>query len=150
MAPRERDEVSTRLQSRVGPDPEDCGLRADQVAALVRAGYEIGFHTLRHHPFPTLDDVALKRALTEGRRALENVVDGPLTLISYPHGKADGRVAKAAREAGYLFGFTGRPERVDPDVDPLLLGRLEPSFSSTAHFALRLLRAITTRPGGRR
>lgn len=46
-------------------------------------------------------------------------------MIAYPHGKADGRVAGAARAAGYELGLTGSPTRADPSTDPLLIGRVE-------------------------
>jgi hypothetical protein len=47
-------------------------------------------------------------------------------------------VAAAAREAGFRSGFTSRPEAVTSDSDPLLLGRVEPSFRSKGHLALQL------------
>ena len=43
-------------------------------------------------------------------------------MIAYPHGKADGRVAGAARAAGYELGLTGSPTRADPSTNPLLIG----------------------------
>ena len=111
MSPHERDAVSNRLRGVIGPDPEDSGLRADEVQALAAAGFEIGFHTLRHDAMPPLDDEGLTRALTEGRDALSEAVGREPTMLAYPHGEADRRVAAAARAAGYELAFTGEPSR---------------------------------------
>ena len=46
-------------------------------------------------------------------------------MIAYPHGKADARVAEAARAAGYEFAFTGLPVSVAPTTDALMIGRIE-------------------------
>lgn len=138
MKPEERDRVSARLTHALGPDPETAGIRADDVRKLVSSGMEIGFHTLRHDPLLPLGEAALARALSDGRDRLEAVVGRSLTTIAYPHGRADRRVANAAREAGFEIGFTGERRAVGPESDPLLLGRLGPSYRSVGHFALRV------------
>jgi peptidoglycan/xylan/chitin deacetylase (PgdA/CDA1 family) len=142
MTPAERDSVSTALAERLGPDPAESGLRAAGVRALVDGGMRIGFHTLRHDPLPSLDDDALARAMTAGRVELEAVTGERLTVIAYPHGHVDSRVVAAARAAGFELGFTTSPKPARPGSDPLLLGRLNPSYRSTGHFALQLVRCL--------
>jgi peptidoglycan/xylan/chitin deacetylase (PgdA/CDA1 family) len=105
---------------------------------LAKAGFEIGFHTLRHDYLPALDDLALRVALTDGREALAYAVGTPLAVLSYPHGGVDDRVMNAAREAGYVLGFTVEPTPVTVSCDPLSLGRVTPSVLSTGHMAARL------------
>ena len=51
-----------------------------------------------------------------------------------------------ARMAGFAAGFTGRHASVRPYSDPLLLGRVEPSFDSAADLEPQLARALVTRP----
>jgi hypothetical protein len=85
-----------------------------------------------------LDDDDLARAMEEGRSELADTVGQPLTAISYPHGRADARVASAARAAGFDVGFTGSPELVTDQSDPLLLGRLSPSYKSLGEFAFEI------------
>jgi peptidoglycan/xylan/chitin deacetylase (PgdA/CDA1 family) len=145
MAPEERDAVSGELEARLGPDPGDAGMRAEDVRALAGAGFQIGFHTLRHDALTRLDDVRLERALVDGASRLESLVGRRLTMIGYPHGKADERVAAAARAAGFDLGFTLRHEPVRPDTNPLLLGRLEPSFTSVRQFAVQVVRLLLGR-----
>ena len=59
-------------------------------------------------------------------------------MIAYPHGKADGRGAEAARAAGYELGLTGLLPRVDPTTDPLLIGRVEAQTLTLRDFAAAL------------
>jgi len=142
MSPGDREETSRRLLRRIGADPADAGLRKRDVGALVAAGFEIGFHTRGHHPLPRLSNEDLERALSEGRRELEDITRTELSLIAYPHGKANPRVARAARAVGYRMGFTTIPEPVGADTDPLLIGRLHPFYHSVGHFELELARAL--------
>ncbi len=142
MSVEERGGVEEWLVARTADMPKDGGLRSKDVSELVEAGLDLGFHTLRHHRLTGLDDDALRRALTEGRRELEQAAGKPLTMIAYPHGKADARVAKAAGAAGFRVGFSGRHDPVVPSSDPLLLGRVEPTFGSNGRFAIQLALAL--------
>ena len=144
-----RDELAERLLATAGPDPGDAGLRADGVSRLAEAGFEVGFHTRRHHRLTGLDDAALGRELTDGRSELEALAGAPLDAIAYPHGRADARVAAAARGAGYRTGFTTAAAAVTPASDPLLLGRVAAPYTSVralaARISLVLLRAWGSR-----
>jgi peptidoglycan/xylan/chitin deacetylase (PgdA/CDA1 family) len=131
--------IAARLAEIAGPDPDDAGMRATDVAALAAAGHEIGFHTLRHDLLPALDDAGLDAALRDGREPLERSAGTTLSAISYPHGRADARVAAAARRAGYEYGFTGVPAAVTPQSDPLLLPRIDVVNTTLGEFARQLV-----------
>jgi peptidoglycan/xylan/chitin deacetylase (PgdA/CDA1 family) len=147
MAPGTRAAVSSRLAAMVtDEDAAETGLRRADVRALVEGGGDVGFHTRGHDALPGLDDDALATALTAGREELAALAGSDLRLIAYPHGRADGRVAAAARAAGFTTGFTGTAEAVAPGSDPLLLGRVEPSFDSAGRFAMQLVRCLMGRP----
>lgn len=145
MNPEERNAVAARLAERLGPDPHDAGMREQDVRELVRAGMTVGFHTLRHDSLPWLTDDALAAALHDGRERLERVVGRPLDVVGYPHGHADDRVAATARAAGFVVGFGGAEEAVWPDSDPLLLGRITPTYRSAGHFAIQLVLQLLSR-----
>jgi peptidoglycan/xylan/chitin deacetylase (PgdA/CDA1 family) len=145
MAPAQRDLLSAELAEQLGAEPVTAGLRTDGVRALVAAGMSIGFHTRRHDPLPSLDDEALDLAMTMGREELEALAASRLTAIAYPHGHVDARVVQAARAAGFQYGFTTRVEPVAPNSDPLLLGRMIPSYWSLGHFALQLASMLVRR-----
>lgn len=146
MPPHERDEVDATLARLVGPDPEDSGLRADAVRRLVASGFEIGFHTRRHDLLTPLDDDRLRDAMRSGVGELADVVGTQIRTIAYPYGSAGARVAHAAREAGFEAGFTGSSGAVTERSDPLLLGRISPSYRSVGELAFdvgwTLLRAV--------
>jgi peptidoglycan/xylan/chitin deacetylase (PgdA/CDA1 family) len=137
----QRQETTAALRGAADGHVADEGLRAEDVRSLVAAGFDVGFHTLGHEALPTLGDDELARALTNGREELDAVVGKPLGLISYPHGKADDRVAAAARRAGFTFGFMTGRNVVTADTDPLLLPRMPPALSA-GKTALRLARAV--------
>jgi peptidoglycan/xylan/chitin deacetylase (PgdA/CDA1 family) len=148
LPPGRRDELAEELAARVGPDRPDSGLSARDVASLTDAGFEIGFHTLRHYSLPTLDDGSLARAMTEGKGALEKAVGTAIATIAYPHGDADQTVANAARAAGYRFGFSAYGRAITERADSLLLDRRYPLVGTRGDFALDLARGFS-RAGSR-
>ena len=131
-----RERVAEALAEAVGTEIADAGLQTEHVESLAEQGLEIGFHTRRHDRLTELDQEALGRALRDGRHALEAAYGGRLTAIAYPHGAADARVAEAARTGKFYVGYTGLPVPVTPSADPLLLGRLSPSYDSLGELAL--------------
>lgn len=108
------------------------------IRALAEAGMAIGFHTLDHAVLPRLDDPDLEAALRVGREEVAEAAGRPVDLFAYPHGKADGRTARAAREAGYAAAWTGRPRAMRPGEDPHLLGRWEPGALGPDELLVRL------------
>jgi peptidoglycan/xylan/chitin deacetylase (PgdA/CDA1 family) len=137
----QRRETAAALRTAAGPPHDDEGLSAEDIRALVDGGAEIGFHTLRHELLTQLTDDELADALREGRDELSAVVRRPLDVISYPHGRADDRVAAAAREAGFRCGFVTARRRADANTDPLLIPRIPPALSP-GKTALRVARAV--------
>jgi peptidoglycan/xylan/chitin deacetylase (PgdA/CDA1 family) len=144
MEPHARDAASERLAAALGPDPEQAGIRASRVRQLVEAGMSIGFHTRRHDRLTSLSDDELRKAVVDGVDALQAVTGAPLRTIGYPHGRADERVARAARAAGYTAGFTTRHTAVTPMSDPLLQGRVGPSLRSVGAMAALLVVTLVT------
>jgi peptidoglycan/xylan/chitin deacetylase (PgdA/CDA1 family) len=144
LEPARRADVAAALSAAAGPAPADSGIRVSGVRAVVEAGCEIGFHTLRHESLHRLSDAELEEALREGRDRLATAAGRPLELVAYPHGKGDPRVAAAARRAGFALGFTTVEGMVGPDTDPHLVPRIAPA-PSPGGLALELARAFTNR-----
>ena len=133
----ERDAVADELHRLAGISTRRR-LDGQGMAALVEAGFELGFHTARHYLLTTLDDVRLGRELTDGREALNEISGKPITTMAYPHGKADARVAEAARAAGFEVAFTGGSKRVDRTTNALLAPRTEVKNTPIEQFERRL------------
>ena len=135
LAPTERRAVEEHLRRLAGPGDPAAGLRTTDVSRLSALGFEIGFHTLRHDRLTDLEDESMRRAFLEGRDELHLATRTPIDSIAYPHGRADERVAHSAQAAGFRVGFTGTPTVVTPDSNPLLLGRVSPSYDSVGELA---------------
>jgi peptidoglycan/xylan/chitin deacetylase (PgdA/CDA1 family) len=114
-----------QMIERLAPDTRGP-LGSEQIRALADAGMTVGFHTL-HHPLLTdLSDADLRHALTLGRKELAVATGRGLRLFAYPHGRADVRVARAVRSAGYAAAWTGLARPMRATDDRYFLGRWEP------------------------
>lgn len=138
----DRAELARTLLERLGADPADAGLRAHQVRALADEGFTVGFHGHHHEPMSLLSDAALDDELDGGRDALAAAAGTAPASIAYPHGRADRRVAEAARARGFTAGFTVREEAVTPAGDPLLQGRIDGFAASPGPLAVGIVRAL--------
>jgi peptidoglycan/xylan/chitin deacetylase (PgdA/CDA1 family) len=85
-------------------------LRAAEIAALAAEGVGIGSHGIRHADWTRLRDYDLATELAASRWWLESTVGGRVDAVSYPWGRVDARVARAAKRAGYRLGFGLREE----------------------------------------
>jgi peptidoglycan/xylan/chitin deacetylase (PgdA/CDA1 family) len=149
MSPDELDRAAERLLGAAGPDPESSGIRRAAVRALSDGGMTVGFHTYRHDALTGLTDAQLADAMELGRAELAEAAGAPVDVIGYPGGRADERVADAARAAGFRFGYSTRRVPVTPDSNPLLLGRIGPSLRTVGALALELAYTIVTRESAR-
>jgi peptidoglycan/xylan/chitin deacetylase (PgdA/CDA1 family) len=113
-------------------------------------GVEIGSHTVSHARLWELTDHELAGELAESRASVEDHIGRRCRYLAYPFGRADRRVIRAARRAGYDAAFLllngswterhGLP-RVDlypPDRGLRLLFKTEPVVALPI---ARLLRA---------
>ncbi|MFE2723489.1 polysaccharide deacetylase family protein [Kitasatospora sp. NPDC059327] len=78
-------------------------LTVQEVTELAAAGWEIGSHGLGHQALPGLPAEVLATQTRESRRALEEVVGGPVTGFCYPYGAVDLPATLAVRDAGYDY-----------------------------------------------
>jgi peptidoglycan/xylan/chitin deacetylase (PgdA/CDA1 family) len=138
LPPEQRDAVAARLHELAGTVPADEGLSAEAVKSISGRGFEIGFHTRRHYQLLTLDDDGLDRAMRDGVEELEELIGYRPIAIGYPHGKADLRVAEAARRAGFELGFKGVHAAASADQHPLLIERVVAWTDSLSSFAWAL------------
>ena len=106
--------------------PVDFGrpLTVDECRELSRLpGVGVGSHTVSHPSLGALGLSEQRRELIESRRLLEEAIDAPVALLSYPFGKPPDIASETpdlAREAGYSAAFTSVP---------LALTRRSPRFA---------------------
>jgi peptidoglycan/xylan/chitin deacetylase (PgdA/CDA1 family) len=122
-------------------------LDAADVRALSDAGMAIGCHGMRHRPWRTLDDGALREELLDARGRLEEIVQRPVAAAGCPFGSYDRRVLDRLRRHGYERVYTsdGGTARADAwlqartTVGPADAGGLLDTIAATdgrAHRAL--------------
>jgi len=99
-------------------------------------GCEIGAHGLTHARLDAMEGAELARELSESRRRLEDALERPVAVMTWPHGAASRRAAAAARAAGFVRAGCSLYGVNTPERDPLLLKRTEiTGFDDEADFA---------------
>jgi peptidoglycan/xylan/chitin deacetylase (PgdA/CDA1 family) len=82
-------------------------LTASDVRRLAEQGLEIGSHTRTHPDLTQLDDHAIRAELAGSKRELEELLQRPVEVASYPYGLADEATVRACSEAGYRAACAG-------------------------------------------
>lgn len=82
-------------------------LTTAQLQRLQAAGMGIGAHTVSHPILAALSDRAARNDIANGKRALEQLIQAPVTLFAYPNGKAGRDYGPAHVEIVKSLGFIG-------------------------------------------
>ena len=75
----------------------------EQLRVLVRDGHDVCSHTVSHPDLTSLSEARLWEELLGSRERLEEELLRPVDCLVYPYGRANARVRRMAREAGYRF-----------------------------------------------
>jgi peptidoglycan/xylan/chitin deacetylase (PgdA/CDA1 family) len=114
-----------------------------QLDVMLGQGAEFGSHTLTHPHLCDLDDEQLAFELGESKVELQSRL-GACEALAYPFGKWNGRVAHAAKLAGYSFAFS-LPQGPQLQAGPFCIPRINVDYRDrAARFLFKLSR------GGRR
>lgn len=125
-------------------DAERLGVRkpmmtVEQLQAWRAGGMEVGAHTRNHPHLTQCGDAQLQDEIVGGKAELESLLGVAVPQFCYPFGDADTRVAKVAREAGYVASPTVRRGRARRGTDLFMLPRVAiDNVDSLAKFALRV------------
>src|SRR5438105_4200056 len=83
-----RDEVADAVAQHAGARmSDDLMMTSAQVAALHRAGMEIGGHTVGHPILTEVDFATARDEIVVGRTKLESITGSPVDLFAYPNGR---------------------------------------------------------------
>lgn len=99
--------------------------RAQLIDLAQIPGVTIGAHSYQHLPLSSFAPEHRVRELSRARVWLEDVLQTPVTTMSYPFGDTPENITEAVRKAGYtsaacsVWGFN------DSSTNPLLLRRLD-------------------------
>ncbi len=81
---------------------EERLLDGPELAALARAGVEIGSHGALHRDLTTCADADLDEEVAVSRERLAGAIGSPVATFCYPYGRLDPRARAAVARAGYL------------------------------------------------
>lgn len=101
---------------------------AGELAELVRAGFEIGSHGVRHEPLGGALPRIARKEVEESKRMLETHVEGPVASFAYPYGVHPSAAARELVAAEYAAACVGGTARVGAGADPYLLPRVDAHY----------------------
>jgi peptidoglycan/xylan/chitin deacetylase (PgdA/CDA1 family) len=102
--------------------------RADELAALTGAGWEIGCHGMTHAPLVNGADGLLARELLEAKDVLEHAGGVPVRSFAYPYGAGPSSSAHRLVAETYASACSTRLGYVGGDDDLWALPRIDVHF----------------------
>jgi peptidoglycan/xylan/chitin deacetylase (PgdA/CDA1 family) len=143
LSAEQRAALTEAVSARVGARLPDTLMLTDaQVDELVRAGMEIGAHTVTHPILAGLPQDRARWEIAESKRRLEALTGRPVTLFAYPNGEP-GRDYSAAhvamvRDAGFEAAVSTAWGAAGPRCDRYQIPRFTPWDRTAWRYALRL------------
>ena len=107
--------------------------------ALHAAGHSLGAHGMTHKLLTDCSAAELDNELGGSRRLLEDGLQAPVTTLSLPGGRSNGRVLRACFAAGFTQVFTSAPRAEDMLANPATVGRLNLLAGTTVSWLEALL-----------
>lgn len=124
---------------------EGLMLTADELRALMRAGMELGAHTVNHPILTRLDDDRARREISDSKEVLERVTGRSVTLFAFPNGTPgkdyDDRHVAMVKDAGFEAAVSTRRAVARRGSDVFQLPRFTPWHSNPARFHEALARS---------
>jgi len=109
-----------------------------QAEELLRAGFEIGSHSVSHPDLTRLEPAALERELGDAKSQLQQRLQVPVESFAYPYGRLNGTVRSAAGRH-YRRACTTRLGRCEAAADPLRIDRIDMYYMQSSRRFLELL-----------
>jgi peptidoglycan/xylan/chitin deacetylase (PgdA/CDA1 family) len=98
-------------------------LDREQVREMAALGVTFGSHTSGHHDLTRLTPGAVADDLARSRRVVEDATGARVRTLSYPFGRYNQAVRRAARDAGFDAAFSLYPAHRNATVDRHALRR---------------------------
>jgi peptidoglycan/xylan/chitin deacetylase (PgdA/CDA1 family) len=88
-------------------------------------GATIGAHGATHRSLTSLNIADAEADLRTSRQQLEDILQTPITTMSYPYGHVNEQVRNAAQHVGFTVAACSKWGVNNPDSDSLMLNRLD-------------------------
>jgi len=95
----------------------------DEIDSLRGMGFTFGSHSMTHRDLTRLSSRELIEELAESKDVIGRRLGTEVKSLSYPFGRVDSRVRRAAGEAGYRAAFSMCPPSRNSIPDPMMLRR---------------------------
>lgn len=126
----------------MAPPHTPAMLSTDEVLALHRAGMEIGAHTVSHPVLTAISNADARAEIAAGRAALQDIVQAPVRLFSYPSGKPgrdfEERHVRMLQSQGFDAAVTSVRGAARAATNPLMLPRVAPAARAGGRFLLQM------------
>lgn len=99
--------------------------RRDVLELAAIPGASLGVHGYSHRQLTTLDSRSLKEELISSRQWLEDLIQRPVTSMSYPHGAFDIRVMDTVQETGFTHAACSKFGPIEGGSSPLRIPRID-------------------------
>jgi peptidoglycan/xylan/chitin deacetylase (PgdA/CDA1 family) len=124
------------------PLANDLMMSSRQVHALRTSGMEVGAHTCTHPILAAISASQARDEIVNGRKRLESITEGPISLFAYPNGRPNVDFTAAhvvmAREAGFSGAVSTASGAAHAKTDLFQLPRFTPWDRSDWKFGLRI------------
>ena len=130
--------------------PTDLMMRSDEVRQLHRLGMGIGAHTITHPILARLSREEARAEMSDGRRALQDILGESVRLFAYPNGKPGADYLpehpELARELGFEAAVSTAWGAAGARTDLFQIPRFTPWDRTRSRFGLRLVRNLWQQP----
>ena len=99
--------------------------RTDVLELATIRGVSLGVHGFSHKPLTSLDINDARSEMSSSRNWLEDLIQRPVTSMSYPHGAVNSQLAESALEAGFTHAACSKFGPIDSGVNPLTIPRID-------------------------
>jgi peptidoglycan/xylan/chitin deacetylase (PgdA/CDA1 family) len=99
-------------------------MNRDELGEWLRAGNEIGAHSLNHPDLTTLPLDEARREIVDSKKILEDMFGRPVRHFCYPYGAQNETIRALVQEAGYETATSTIRGVNAPDADTFALRRL--------------------------
>ncbi len=103
--------VSFAIGEREMADRRELGnnnllLADEQIIALRRNGWSIGYHTKTHSDLRRADEAKIREEIIGGKKQLEKKLGIKIDYFAYPRGIYFKKIVESVKEAGFSAAFT--------------------------------------------
>jgi peptidoglycan/xylan/chitin deacetylase (PgdA/CDA1 family) len=118
------------------------GISPAGVRRLIRAGWELGAHSMTHADLAVSSGAALRREVAGSRQAIRRLLGVTPRFFCYPAGRYDAETIAAVEAAGYEGAITTAFGLASPTAGRFTLARVRVDRGDGAHGLMRKLAVL--------